>query len=404
MIKSTIATALLLATTVIAQPPRQSVVVVNKNLAPTPMMGLNTWAYYGFDATDALVRSIADGMVNYGMLSAGYVYLGIDDGWFDSSGRNVDGSLKYDATKFPNGMAALVSYVHGKGLKFGIYASGGTSTCGGYSQGSYGYEQRDAGLFASWGVDLLKLDLSCNKVISDAAETLAWVRAIQSSGRDIVLTTGSGTSPNASWLSAVQAQSGRICADIVASWASVSLRFTANSGISQFGGPNHWLDLDALMVGYPPVTNTEGRTAMSLWAIQAAPLIIGTDMEDGSNPSAFTLATLTNSDVIAVDQDALGFIGLQVSSVACGSATCQVWAKQLTGTNTCAIALFNLDSAAHDVTAIFSTVAATVPACGTGPYSTTKDLWSGTSLGTLTGSYTATSLAAHGSAVIRVAQ
>jgi alpha-galactosidase len=381
----------------------------NPGFAPTPPMGWLAWPVFSNGLTDAETRAIADAMVSNGFVSAGYTYLVLDsDGW-NLTTRDATGNLQPNATKFPSGMAALITYIHGDSLKAGMYFGSGTTTCGGYA-GSKGYEGKDAALIASWGADLLKWDITCG--MTGQNDQMASIQriatALNASGRNIVLTTGDATQTSATYFYARGAQSARIGPDISSnagnlSWTGVSLGFTNDSGISSIGGPGHWLDFDALPVGEGTVTDTEGQTAMALWSIQAAPLWFGADIRPASSPDAATLATLTNTDIISVDQDALGFVGVQVSSVACGSATCQVWAKQLTGTNTCAIALFNLDSSAHNITATFSTVAATVPACGSGPYTTTRDLWAHSSLGTLTTSYTASSVPAHGNAIIKVA-
>ena len=51
-------------------------------------------------------------------------------------------------------MKPVIDYVHGQGLKFGLYTSVGDETChGGWSPGSYGHYEQDADTFASWGVD-----------------------------------------------------------------------------------------------------------------------------------------------------------------------------------------------------------------------------------------------------------
>ena len=72
-----------------------------------------------------------------------------------------------------------------------------------------------------------------------------------------------------------------------------------------------------------------------------------------------------------------------------------IGAKPLSG-GACAIGMFNRDTRAHDITATFAAVAAIYPACGSGPYTSTRDLWAHSSLGTLTTSYTATAVPAHG--------
>jgi alpha-galactosidase len=98
-------------------------------------------------------------MVSSGMAGAGYTYINIDDEWAELE-RSADGSLVADTRKFPSGMKNLSDYIHGKGLKFGLYTDVGVKTCGG-QPGSYGHECQDAQQFAAWGVDWLKED-HCN--------------------------------------------------------------------------------------------------------------------------------------------------------------------------------------------------------------------------------------------------
>jgi len=71
-----------------------------------------------------------------------------------------------DSSKFPNGMKALADYVHGKGLKLGLYSDRGTKTCSG-RPGSYSYEAKDAQAYASWGVDYLKYD-NCSQLSGES--------------------------------------------------------------------------------------------------------------------------------------------------------------------------------------------------------------------------------------------
>src|SRR5690348_6195887 len=106
-------------------------------LALTPPMGWNSWNVFGRNISEAVIRETADAMVSSGLKDAGYEFLVIDDLWH--GGRDsVSGKLFPDPQKFPSGMKALVDYVHGKGLKFGIYSDAGTKTCG-EMPGSYGY-------------------------------------------------------------------------------------------------------------------------------------------------------------------------------------------------------------------------------------------------------------------------
>src|SRR6185312_1503164 len=135
-------------------------------LAPTPPMGWNDWAHYQCSVTESVVVANADALVSSGLAAKGYKTVTVDDCWMASS-RDAGGALVADATKFPHGMAWLGSYLHSKGLNFGIYEDAGSSTCGGYlgsgqpQGGGADHFAQDAATFASWGVDYLKLD-GCN--------------------------------------------------------------------------------------------------------------------------------------------------------------------------------------------------------------------------------------------------
>jgi alpha-galactosidase len=104
----------------------------------------------------------ANAMVDLGFKDAGYEYVVLDDCWSEMKGRDpVTSRLVPNTTKFPDGMSGTADKVHALGLKYGMYSSAGTMTCGRYP-GSLGYEAIDAATFAEWGVDYLKVsaDLS----------------------------------------------------------------------------------------------------------------------------------------------------------------------------------------------------------------------------------------------------
>ena len=106
--------------------------------------------------------------------------------------------------------------------------------------------------------------------------------------------------------------SWRTTGDISDSWArACSASCNQNLPLAQYAGPGHWNDPDMLEVGNGGMTDAEYRTHFSLWAMMAAPLLIGSDLRKAS---AATLAILTNTDVIAVDQDPLGKQGTVLSS------------------------------------------------------------------------------------------
>jgi hypothetical protein len=156
--------------------------------AATPPMGWNSWNKFSSNVNENLIKLTADGMVSSGMKDAGYTYVNIDDTW-SLKDRAADGSLQADPVKFPNGIKALADYVHGKGLKLGIYGDRGTLTCAGFP-GSLGHEAQDALTFAGWGIDYLKYD-NCS---ADAATIqtdytamgTAIAAAMQATGQNIV--------------------------------------------------------------------------------------------------------------------------------------------------------------------------------------------------------------------------
>src|SRR5262249_45725808 len=159
--------------------------VPDNGLARTPPMGWNSWNKFAGRVDDATVRSIADAMASNGMKEAGYLYINIDDTW--EGERDAKGNIQTNK-KFPN-MKALADYVHGKGLKLGIYSSHGPNTCAGY-EGSYGHEEQDARTYAAWGIDYLKYDWCGARILYTDEEMPAIYQkmgdALQATGRPIV--------------------------------------------------------------------------------------------------------------------------------------------------------------------------------------------------------------------------
>src|ERR1039457_1854888 len=114
-----------------------SALALGNGLALPPPMGWNDWNAYGCNVSEQLVEQTALAMHNDGMQAAGYQYVNIDDCWMSAS-RDASGNLTANPSKFPDGIAAVASYVHSLGLKLGIYEDAGTATCAGYP-GSYGH-------------------------------------------------------------------------------------------------------------------------------------------------------------------------------------------------------------------------------------------------------------------------
>jgi alpha-galactosidase len=364
---------------------------LGNGLALTPPMGWNDWNTYGCGVTEALVKATADKIVSSGMAAAGYQYVDIDDCWMQK-GRDANDNLQPDTNKFPDGIIGTAAYVHSLGLKLGIYESAGKNTCADPNYpGSLGHETADAKQFAAWGVDLLKYD-NCGKPSDNTTKAQYIARysamrdALAASGRPIVYSICEwGVNQPWTWGGNV-GNMWRTTGDITATFSSLVSIFHQNMGTAPYGKPGAWNDPDMLEVGRG-MTATEDQAEFSLWSEMAAPLLAGNDLVGAS---AATLATLTNPDVIAVDQDSLGRQGYVVRS----SGGLDVLAKPLANGDV-SVVLFNETAAA----ATISTTAAAIGKSGAGPYALT-DLWSKATSST-TGAISA-SVPAHGVVMYRV--
>ena len=131
----------------------------------TPAMGWNSWNCFASAVTEEKVKAAADAMVASGLINHGWTYINIDDFW-EVNPKSSDPTLhgpERDAQgyivpnpRFPD-MNGLTDYVHGKGLKIGLYSSPGPWTCGG-CVASWQHEEQDAESYAKWGFDYLKYD------------------------------------------------------------------------------------------------------------------------------------------------------------------------------------------------------------------------------------------------------
>ncbi|HEX7598304.1 MAG TPA: glycoside hydrolase family 27 protein [Polyangia bacterium] len=360
----------------------------------TPPMGWNSWNNFGCSPSESLIKSVADAFVSTGMAAVGYQYVNIDDCWM--SGRDSSGNLVADASKFPSGIKSLADYIHGKGLKLGIYETPANTTCAGKT-GGLGHEQQDATTFAAWGVDYLKYDF-CN---GQTSSFLKMHDALIATGRPIfysinpVYGSGSCVPPNCSVIDEVKyTNMWRIGFDITNTWTSFTGLINTDQPLAQYAGPGHWNDPDMLEVGRG-MSADEDRSHFGMWAMLAAPLIAGNDIRPTANPpmSATTKAILTNADVIAVNQDPLG---KQATRVATPGTNLEVWSKQMSGTNVRAVALFNRSGSAASMTAKWSDIGLPAGAA------TVRDLYAQKDLGSSTDSYTATSVPSHGIVMLKV--
>ncbi len=308
--------------------------VPSNGLAKTPPMGWNSWNKFASRVDDAGVRAAADAIVSTGMKDAGYIYVNIDDTW--QGERDAQGNIQSNK-KFP-GMKALADYVHSKGLKIGIYSSPGPNTCAGY-EGSYGHEEQDAKTYAGWGIDYLKYDWcgARNLYKDDEMQPLYQKMgdALHNSGRNIVYSLCQyGRADVWKWGPDVGGNLWRTTGDISDHWASMSKIGFNQNDLAPYAAPGHWNDPDMLEIGNGGMTNTEYKTHMSLWAILAAPLLAGNDLQH-MTPEIRDI--LLNRDVIAIDQDSLGKQGTRLAK----SGDTEVWTRDLAN-GAKAIALFNL--------------------------------------------------------------
>jgi alpha-galactosidase len=300
-----------------------------EQLARTPPMGWNSWNKFGCNVSEQLIRETADAMVSSGMKDAGYLYVNIDDCWHGQ--RDARGFIHEDPKRFPSGMKALADYVHSKGLKLGIYSDAGWKTCGGHP-GSRGHEFQDALTYAGWGVDYLKYDWCNTEGLKAEGAYLTMRDALYAAGRPVVFSICEwGTDKPWDWgpkMGHLWRTTGDIynCFDCVkdhGTWKQLGVLaiLDMQKGLREHAGPGHWNDPDMLEVGNGMSVN-EDRAHFSMWAMLAAPLIAGNDLR-GMTPE--TRAVLTNREVIAVNQDALGVQGFQYSA----KDGVEVWFKPL---------------------------------------------------------------------------
>src|SRR3954447_4927820 len=359
--------------------------------ALTPPMGYNDWNAFGCNVSEALIKDTALAMHNNGMQAAGYQYVNIDDCWLTKS-RDANGHLVPDPVKFPDGIKGTAEYVHSLGLKLGIYNDAGSLTCAGYP-GSYGHETTDAQGFADWGVDYLKYD-NCNTVAGTASNQQQYIDrynrmrdALLATGRAIVYSLCEwGNFTPWTW-GANTGNLWRTTGDISDSFASMLSILGQNAPLDAYAGPGHWNDPDMLEVGNGGMTDTEYRSHFSLWAVMAAPLLIGTDLRKATQP---TFDILENRDIIAVDQDELGAQGALLRSENGG----HILVKPLANGDR-AVVLFN----ESEVPLRLSTSTAEIGMARSGGYAV-RDLWTHTDRQTA-GTIAAT-LPPHGSAMYRI--
>jgi alpha-galactosidase len=304
-------------------------------------MGWNDWAHYQCGYTAQTILDNAKALVSTGLAALGYNTVTIDDCWMQKD-RDASGNLQVDLQRFPQGMEPVARAVHALGLKFGIYEDAGFETCGRFAGsgqpegGGQDHFVQDAKLFASWGVDYLKLD-GCNVYVPEGSSKddvyrrayAAESAALESTDRPIVFSESAPAyfqgAPE--WYDVLDwvrddGQLWREGTDVSTfhgnrpprpdlqarfprrtRFQSVLWNYAYNLPLGRFQRPGNWNDPDFIIAGDDGMSVAESRSQMALWSMMSAPLILSSDVGKLS-PEA--LAVLGNKALIAVDQDILG--------------------------------------------------------------------------------------------------
>jgi len=337
-----------------------------KPLAQTPPMGWNSWDSYGTAINEQSFRANAQ-WIAQNLKPAGYEYVTIDEAWFaldappggssnstlnlDPYGRYIPAPLRFPSSADGKGFTPLADYLHSLGLKFGIHvlqgipkkavlenlpiegssfhAKDAANTASGCQWNTDNYDLQDspAGqayydsivrLYASWHVDLIKIDCIASRPYK-GEEIRMFHEAIVKSGRPILLSLSPGAAPlNEAANLQLYSQQWRISDDVWDVWQSTgAFPQGVNDQIARaakwlpYAGPGHWPDADMLPIGQlrpspgwgrpraTRLTQDEQRSMLTLWSIVRSPLVYG---GDPLTTDPWTLSLLTNPDVVAVDQ------------------------------------------------------------------------------------------------------
>ena len=389
---------------------RKLTFICGEPVALTPPMGWNSWNCFAGSVSADKVKAAADAMVKSGLIDHGWTYINIDDFWETRPGSD-DSTLQGEARdkdgyilpnkRFPD-MKALGSYIHGKGLKMGVYSSPGPLTCGGCTA-SFGYEEKDAQKYAEWGVDYLKYDWCSYKGntsdMNDLMKPYYVMRAaLNNVNRDIVFSLcQDGMGDVWKWGGKVGGNCWRTTGDIEDTWESMSGIGFNQAGHEKYAKPGNWNDPDMLvvgMVGWGPSLHpthlmpNEQYTHISLWCLLSAPLLIGCDMTQLDD---FTRSLLTNDEVIEVDQDPLGKQAGRVSV----SGNSEIWSKDLEDGSK-AVGLFNKGETRREITADLTLLGLTGNCA-------IRDLWRQKDLGIFEGQFKS-SVPPHGVVLVRISK
>lgn len=367
-------------------------------LAQTPPMGWNSWNSFATTITEAQARETARIMADK-LLPFGYDVFTVDIQWYepnaasytynakpvpamDGNGRLLPAPNRFPSSANGRGFAPLAAEVHALGLKFGVHLMRGiprlavernlpvlgtqvraadiadtSSTCS-WNPDMYGVDMTRPGaqayydsvfrLFASWGVDFVKMDDMSRPYDAHALEIEAAHKAIAASGRPMILSLSPGETPVTRGEHVRRfAQMWRISDDFWDEWPLLEAQFTRLENWNPWRRPGGWPDADMLPLGRLALgerdtkfTPDEQRTLMTLWSIARSPLIMGGDLRHLDDP---TLALLTNREVLAVNQ---GSTDNQPHFLADGV---RVWSARPADGRGRYVALFNTGKEAREI-------------------------------------------------------
>jgi len=416
-------------------------------LAKTPPMGWNSWDCFGPTVTETEIKANADYMAE-NLKQHGWEYIVVDIRWFvendkaggynekdpiytmDKYGRFMPAVKKFPSAADGNGFKSLADYVHAKGLKFGIHLMRGIPvlavknncpimgskvkasevysdslqckwlhdmyTIDAKKDGAQEYYNSIFNLYASWGVDFVKIDDLSRPYHQAEIELIR--KAIDQSGRPMVFSTSPGATPLEKAGHVLNhANMWRICDDFWDNWDALKPQFKRCADWAPFVGEGHWPDADMLPLGRISVrgergpdrmtgfTKTEQYTLMNLWAMFRSPLIFGGDLPSNDE---FTLSLLTNDDMLAVNQKSTNNKQLKDENGLI------VWTADVPESEDKYVAFFNTNNAGT------SEISVTLSELGmTGNY-TVKDLWSKEEKGLITDKYTVV-VEPHASILVR---
>ena len=384
-------------------------IICGDKLALTPPLGWNSYDAFGDNVVESEVLANAN-YIAENMQPVGWDTVVVDYCWSDPGAHDNNRNARANAplvmdkfgrllpapNRFPSaadgaGFKPLADAVHALGLKFGIHimrgiprnsvianlpiegsnftsadAANTNDKCiwcpdmfgiHGNAAGQAWYDSC-ARLWASWGVDYIKVDDLSHPYHTAEVELIR--NAIDKSGRAIMFSTSPGETPiaDAAHIMA-HANLWRVSDDFWDNWKSLDHEFTLGGRWHDFTGPGHWPDADMLPVGHLSVANRsvgkdrfthltrdEQLTHLSLWSLLPSPLMVGANLPDND---AWTLALLTNPEVLAVNQDALGLAAQRLTN---GLAGAEIWTKKLADKSV-AVGIFNRGNAAVSVNLIW---------------------------------------------------